>query len=200
MPGEVAESLRTGQRTQHPSRLRREIQDVAHRQARRNGHTVLDVLVPLTIDLQVQRDDQRRASRQLRALDERRIEAAVTHHIELEPEWRGRFARHFFDRTDADGGQRERHAKALCRARAEHFAVSPLHTGQPCRRNGDGHRDRLTDHRAGSTAALDIDCYALLELQVLKCRAVLTVRGFRIRTAVDIIVERLGHAPFCKQA
>jgi hypothetical protein len=74
------------QHAQAPARLGRHVEDVGERQLGRRRQAVLDVLVALAEDLQVQREHQRRAAGGLGAVDQAFDEAAVAHHVQLEPE------------------------------------------------------------------------------------------------------------------
>src|SRR6267378_4311817 len=84
---EIAERLAfSPQDIQCPGWFCQHIQKSSKRQTRRNRQAVLQVLVALTLDLQVEREHQCGALGRPGALDERGGEAAIAHHVELEPE------------------------------------------------------------------------------------------------------------------
>src|SRR5207237_8823296 len=84
---EVAERLAVSpQHVQRAGWCSKPVQKSSKRQTRRNRQAVLQVLVALALDLQVEREHQRGALRRPGALDERGGEAAIAHHVELEPE------------------------------------------------------------------------------------------------------------------
>jgi hypothetical protein len=134
--------------------------------------------VSLTLDLQVERQYQRRTAGKLGAPDQVGDEPAILHHVQLEPERPGRGRRNILDGTDAHGGQRERHAETLCGACGEDLAVRILHAGQAGRREGDRHRDRLPDHRGGEIADAEIDGHALAKMHLGEVVRVRAVRRF----------------------
>jgi hypothetical protein len=105
------------------------------------AQAVFEVFVALANDLQVQREHQCAAARGFGALNHAHHGVAVAHHVELEPKRRGGVLRHVFDGANAHGGQCERDAEFLGRARSEDFTVGVLHAGQTDRRNRDGHGD-----------------------------------------------------------
>src|SRR5262249_60200256 len=71
---------------ERPAGLGQDVERGAPGEPRRYRQSVLQIAVTLPLDLQVERKDERRTLRALRALDERGGEAAVAHHVELEPE------------------------------------------------------------------------------------------------------------------
>ena len=142
---EVDIAERAPPRAQHvrdPARADRQVERVAHGQARRHGQAVLDVHVALAAHRQVDGDEQRRAVRRLGALDHRFAEAAVAEHVELVPErLRGRLA-HVLDGADRHGGEAEPRAGGLRGARALHLAVACEQAGHAGRRDRDRQRQR----------------------------------------------------------
>src|SRR5882762_2035822 len=85
------------------------------------------VAMALAEHLQVDREHQRAALGGGGALDQRLDEAAVLHHVELEPERLAGGLRHVLDRADRHGGERERNAGRLRRATRQDLAVAVLH-------------------------------------------------------------------------
>ena len=103
--------------------------------------------------LQVDGQHQRAAFRRRGALDQRAHEAAVLHHIELEPERLVDRRRHVLDRADRHGGERERNAGRLRRAAGEDLAVAMLHAAEPDRRERERQRDLLAEDGGGEDRA-----------------------------------------------
>ena len=184
-------------RVQHvpaPVGLGGQVDEVGQRGLGGRGQAVLDVLVPLAEDLQVKRDDQRRALGGLGAVDEPLDEALVLHDVELEPERAAGVLGHVLDRADAHGGERERHPELLGGAGCEDLAVGVLHAGEPCGGQCHRHRHVLADHRVFQRAVFHVDRHALAELDLLESGFVGAVGGFRPGAGVRVVVEHARHA------
>ena len=152
----------------------------------------------LALDLQVEREHQRGALRRFRALDERGGEAAVAHHVELEPERLRHAAGHILDRADRHGGERVGHAVALGGARGEDLAVGPVEAGEADRREGHGHAHLAPEHGGAQRAPVDVDADALAQRERLQVGAVRAQRRFAVGAAIDVIENRPRH-PLLRQ-
>src|SRR5262249_59047780 len=114
---EIAEGLAPAtQDRKRPLRLGRDVDDVAELDLGRHRHAVPDVAVALAEYLQVDGKHQRAALGGGSALDQSADEAAILHHVELEPERLAYRLGHVLDRADRHGGERERNARRLGRA------------------------------------------------------------------------------------
>ena len=196
MADDVAELAPLGaQHAQAPARLGRHVDEVGNGQLRGSAHAVFQVLVALADDLQVQREHQRRAFGGLGAFDQAFDEIAVADHVNLKPERVVAGAGgHVFDRADAHGGERERHAKGLGRARRQNLTVGVLHAGQPDRGQRHRHRHRLTHHGAGELAIVHVDAHPLAQLDLLEIGFVGAVGALGPRAGIGIVVEHARHA------
>ncbi len=194
---EIAERLAfSPQDIQCPGWFFQHIQKSSKRQARRNRQAVLQVLVALALDLQVEGQHQRRTLRRTSALDERGGEAAIAHHVELEPERLRDGARDVLDRADRHRREREGDAEALGRARGQHLAVGPVEPGQAGGRERHRHRHVLAHHGGAQRAPIDVDRHALAQRQQLEVGAVGAQGGLVVRAAVDVVEDRLRDALF----
>jgi hypothetical protein len=88
------------------------------------------VLVTLAQHLQVEREHQGAATGRLGATDQALDEAAVAHHVHLEPERCLRGGGHVLDGADAHRRERERNAEGRGGARGQDLAVGMLHAGE----------------------------------------------------------------------
>ena len=201
MAVDVAElAARRGQHAGYPTRLGGQVDEVGDGRFGRGGEAVLDVLVPLSQDLQIQRDDQRAAAGGLGAVDQAFDEVAVAHHVELKPEALARVLGHVLDGADAHGRQGEGHAEGIGRAGGGDLTVGVLHAGQAggCQRHG--HRHRLADHGGGGAAAFHVDGDALLEQDALEVALVGAVGALGPAAAVGVVVEHARHAALGQHA
>ena len=193
---DVAEgaALRT-QHTQAPARLGGQVDQVGQRGLGRGAQAVLDVLVALAQYLQVQREYQRRAVGGAGAVDQAKHEIAITHDVELEPEWvaAGGLG-HILDRADAHGGEGEGHAKVPGGARGQHFAIGVLHAGQAGGGQIDRHAVVLAEQRGAGAAVFQIHRDALAELDAAEVVLVGAVGAFGVRAGIGIVVEHARHA------
>jgi hypothetical protein len=126
----------------------------------------------LSEHLQVDGQHQRAALGGGRALDQGFAEAAVLHHIELEPERLVDRAGDVLDRTNRHGRQRVRNAGGLCRTTREDLAVAMLHAGEADRRQRQRYRYRLTQDGGAEVALRDVDQDALAEFYAFEVGAV----------------------------
>src|SRR5260370_18665004 len=201
MPDDVAESApRGGEHATATAGFGREVHEVRERQFGRRRQAVLDVLVALTEDLQVERKHQGAALRCPGTLYQPLDEIAGAHTVELEPEWFGRMCGHVLDRADAHGGQGERDAELLRRARREDLAVGMLHAGQSrgCKRYRHG--DVMAHHLRARAAASHVDRYALAQLDALEVAFIGPISTFGPRAPVGVVVEHPRHTPLREHA
>ena len=139
-----------------------------------SGGTVMPFLMSLMAlpdHLQIDGQHQRAAFGRDRALDQRLDEAAVLHHVELEPERLVDRGSDILDRADRHRAQGERNAGGLRGAAGMDFAVAMLHADQPDRRQDQRHRGGLAEDRGGEVALRDVDQDALAELDLLQVGA-----------------------------
>ncbi len=122
--------------------------------------------------LEIDRKHQRAALCGGGALDQSADEAAVLHHVELEPERLVDRLRHVFDRADRHGGERERNARRLRRPAGQNLAVAMLHAAEPDRRERERKRNLLTHDCGGEIALRYVDQHALAQLDALEVLAV----------------------------
>ena len=127
-------------------------------------------------------------------------EAAVAHHVELEPERCRRVRGDVLDRADAHRRQRERHAELLGRARGQDLAIGVLHAGETGRREGHRHGGGLAGQGRGQRAVLHVDRDALAQLDAREVALVLAVGGLRPGARVGVVVEHARHAPLREAA
>ncbi len=114
------------------------------------------------------REHQRAAFGRRGALDQRFDEAAIAHHVELEPERLAVACGHVLDRADRHGRERERDAGGLRGTAGENLAVAVLHAAQPDRRERERQRDFLAEDGGGELALRHVDQHALAQLDVLE--------------------------------
>jgi len=165
--------------------------DVFQREFRRRGQAVADVLVPLAEYLQIHGQHQRRAFGGLCAIDE----AAVPHHVKLEPEGRARILGDVLDQADAHGREGEGNAEHFRRLGRLDLAVGDLHAGGPRRRERDRHGDRNAEHVGFERPPFQVHRDALTQLDRLKIAVVLTIGGFGPAARIGIVEEHFRHAP-----
>ncbi len=204
-PLEVADQIAEGaalaaQHAGDPGRLGREIDQLRQRPFRRHRHAVLDVRMALPDHLQVDGQHQRAAFGRDRALDQRLDEAAVLHHVELEPERLVDGGGDVLDRADRHRAQGEGNAGGLRGAAGVNFAVAVLHADQPDRRQDQRHRRGLAEDRGGEIALRDVDQDALAELDRLQVVDIGAQRVLGIGAAIGIVEEGLGHAALVQLA
>ena len=154
----------------------------------------------LALHLQIDGEYQRAALRRDGALDERLREAAVLHHIELEPERLRGSRRHVLDRADRHGREAEGNAGLLGGAGGEDLAIGILHAGEAGRGERQRQRRRLADDRRRGRAVGNIDHDALAQLQRLEIGAVRLQRLLGIGAAVAIFEEGARHAALRHQS
>ena len=201
MAGEVAEGAAlAAQHAGDPGRLGGEIDQFRQRPFRRHRHAVLDVLVALPDHLQVDGQHQRAAFGGDRALDQRLDEAAVLHHVELEPERLVDGGRDVLDRADRHRALGEGNAGGLRGAAGVNLAVAMLHAEQADRRQDQRQRGGLAEDRGRQVALGDVDQDALAELDLLQIVVVGAQRVLGIGAAIGIVEERLRHAALVQQA
>ena len=150
--------------------------------------------MPLALDLQVEREHERRALRRFRTLDEGGGEAAIAHDVELEPERLAGAFGHVLDRADRHRGERERHAECIGGARCKDLAIGPVETEEPHRRERHRHRCFAAEQRDLRRALVDVDADALPQTDGLEVRAVGTQRAFAVSAAVDVLEDRARNA------
>ena len=184
-----------GENLLHPARLRRNVEDVRDRHARRHREAVLHVTMTLAEHLQVHGEDQRAAVRGGGARDQLGDELAVAHHVELEPERLAGLRRDVLDRGDRHGGETEGDAHGIRSARGVDFAVGMLHAEEPHRRDRERQRDRLAEQRACGRALRHVGQDALLEFDRLEVAPVRGERLLLIGAAFRIVDEHARHTP-----
>ena len=106
----------------------------------------------LTQKLQIHCNYDGRAFSVFRALKQPRHEIIVFERVDLKPEGFAGMFRHIFDRADRHSREGERHAKFFCGTRRFDLAISALHTRQPNRGQGHGHRHIMANHGRGCAA------------------------------------------------
>ena len=147
MTGEIAEGAALAlQHAGHPGRLGGEIDELRQRPFRRHRHAVLDVGMALADHLEIDGQHERAAFRRDRALDQLLDEAAVLHHVELEPERLLDIGGDVLDRADRHRRLRERDAGGLRGAAGVDLAVAMLHAEQADGRQISG----MVEARRGS--------------------------------------------------
>ena len=162
-----------------PLRAQREIHHIEQCRFRRRGKAVFNIAVALAEYLQIGRQNQRRAIRRFRPLDEVFHKFAVTHHIQLEPERLAGIFRYILNRTNGHGGKRKRHAEFLRRFRRENLAIGIHHAGKTGGGDSDRHFYRLANHRRLQRAVSHIDQHALLEFDGVKIAGIVVQRTLR---------------------
>jgi hypothetical protein len=147
VPGEVAEAASSPPKDAiGPARSARPVDQVAEIQRWRHRKPVLDVGMPLPCDLKAQGQRQGAAPGGDGALHQRPGEAAVLHHIKLEPERPVHRLGHVLDGADGQRPQRVGHARRRGRAGRQDLAVAVLHPPDATGRKGDGQRHPLVQH------------------------------------------------------
>ena len=142
---EIAEGAAlAAQHAGHPGRLGGEIEELRQRPFRRHRHAVLDVGMALPDHLQIDGQHQRAAFGRDGALDQRLDEAAVLHHVQLEPERLVDIGGDILDRADRHRAQRVGNAGGLRGAAGVDLAVADT----ACRSDPTG--ARISGSAAGS--------------------------------------------------
>ena len=172
-----------------PGRLGHDVENVLKLDLRRHGQSVAHVDVALAEHLQIDGQHQRAAFRCRRALDQLANEAAVAHHIELEPERLVDRRRHVLDRIDRHGGQRVGNAGRLRRAAGHDLAVAVHHAAEPDRPERERHRHRFTQDGRRGAALVDVAQDALTQLDLLEIGAVGAQRLLVVGARVGVIEE-----------
>ena len=127
-------------------------------------------------------------------LDQRFAEAAILHHVELEPERLLDIGGDVLDRTDRHGRQRVGDAGGLGGTAGENFAVADLHAGRADRAPGSAACLPASPRMVGALVAHgDVDEDALTEFQRLEVGAVGAQRLLGVGAVIDIVEERLRH-------
>ena len=199
--GEVAEGAAlAAQHAGDPGRLGGEVEQFRQRPFRRHRHAVLDVLMALPDHLQIDGQHQRAAFGRDRALDQRLDEAAVLHHVELEPERLVDGGCDILDRADRHRALGEGNAGGLRCAAGVDLAVAMLHAEQADRRQDQRHRGGLAEDRGREIALGDVDQDALAELDLLQVVGIGAQRVLGIGAAVGIVEKRLGNAALVQLA
>ncbi len=194
MADDIAESAALGVEHFHaPFGLGSQINPVFQSRFRRRGEAVFDVFMTLAEHLQIGSQNQRRAIGRLRAANQVFHKFLIAHHIKLKPERRAGIFRHVFNRANRHGRQRKRHAEFFRRTRRQNLAVGMLHAGEAGGRNRRRHAHILADHFGCQAAAFHIHQHFLAEFDVLKIGGVFTIRGFRPRAGIGIIVKHFRH-------
>ena len=192
---QVAEGVASGAgHAQAPARLGQQVDDVAQRWPRWRGQAVFQIFVALADHLQVEREHQRAALRNLAAVDHAGHGLAVAHHVELEPERRARVLRNVLDRADAHRAQRERDAELLGRAGSVDFAIGMLHAGQAHRGDADRHLGVDTHHLGRGAAVLHVHRDTLAQLDLLEIAGVGAVGALGPAARIGVVVEHARHA------
>ena len=143
--------------------------------------------------LQIDGQHQRAAFGGDRAFDQRFDEAAVLHHVELEPERLVDRGRDILDRADRHRALGKGNAGGLRGAAGVDLAVAMLHAEQSDRREDQRQRGGLAENRGGQIALGDVDQDALAKLDLLQIVAVGAQRFLGIGAAIRIVEERLRH-------
>ena len=115
-------------------------------------------------------------------------EAAVLHHVELEP---GRLSGggNFADRAHAHGGQAERHTRRFRRPRRLGLAAPSVHAGQTDRSQDYRHRQLLAEHHGGELQFRDIAQDALAQGYRFDIRDVRPQGRLGVGAAVDVVEQ-----------
>ena len=194
MPDDIAEAVAPGAEHAHrPARLGCHIEDIRQGQLGRRRQAVDQILVPLAEDLQVQGQHQRIHTGGLGALDQSLDEAAVTHHIQLEPERLADMLGDVFQGTDAHGRQGVAQAECGGGAGGENLAIGVLHAGQAGGCQGHRHGHVLADHGGADRALIDIARHPLAEFDPGKIAFVGPVGALSPGTRIGVIVEHPWH-------
>ena len=122
-------------------------------------------------------------------------EAAILEHVELEPDRARALRLHFFERADRHGGKREGHAMGSRSARGLHFTAAGIHPGQPNRREHDRQGHVFAKQGGGGGQPAHVAQHVLADAQRLEIGLVPPQRGFRTRSAVDIVKQKRRQAP-----
>ena len=192
--GEIAEGLALAlEDGERPGRLGRDVDEVLDLDLRRHGQAVAHVVVALAEHLQIDRQHQRAAFRRRGALDQLADEAAVAHHVELEPERLVDRAGHVLDRIDRHGRQRVGDAGRLRRAAGHDLAVAVHHAAEPDRAERERHRHRLAQDGGRGAALVDVHQHALAQLDALHVGAVGAQRLLVVGAGVGVFEEHLRH-------
>ncbi|EKD59847.1 MAG: hypothetical protein ACD_54C01099G0001 [uncultured bacterium] len=192
---DVAEgAARRAQHAQRPGGFGSDVDQVRQRQFWRRGQAVFQILVALAEDLQIERQHQRRAVGLAGALDDGINEIFVLHHIELEPERRGRMFDNVFDRADRHGGQGERHPERCGGAGGLDLTIRVLHAGRSHRGQRHRHRNRGADHADRAAAPGQIAGNALAQADLGEIGGVFTEGLFGVAARFRVIVEHLRRA------
>ena len=101
------------QHAREPTRTHENLPGVTRRQPCRHRQPVLRILASQRLHGQIEGDHERRAAGLARTRDQRLVEAAISHQVQLEPEVALYRGAHVFDGTDRHGAQAEGHAGAL---------------------------------------------------------------------------------------
>ena len=195
MAHDIAEEAALGlQHLEAPADLGGEVQDRRRRQLGRRAQAVLDVLVALTHDLQIDRDDQRGTLGILGPREQALHEIVVAQRVDLEPERGLGMAGDILDRADREGREREGDAEFLGRAGGLDLAIGRLH---PAKSHGA---------RATGIAYSCPTIFALVERlsmstairwrrrNLVEIGTVVAEGLFGPTAGLGVVVEHLGHA------
>jgi hypothetical protein len=149
--------------------------------------------VALAQNLQIDSEHEGAAPRRDRALDQRADEAAILHHIELEPERLADRFRHVLDRADRHRAEAKRNAGRVRRAAGQNLPVAVLHATESDRREGDRKLGRLADNGRSELPLRYVDEHPLAQPQALEIVAVGSQRFLRVGAVIGIFEERPGN-------
>ncbi|MNV60779.1 hypothetical protein D3C71_1532540 [compost metagenome] len=121
-------------------------------------------------------------------------EAAVLEHIQLEPHRPVDRRRHFLDRADRDGGQRERNPAARRRPRRLHFTAARVHAGQPDRGQRHRHRQAFAEQLRFQAQIGHVAQDALAQCDVRQIRDIAFQGVLGIRAAIDVVEQERRQA------
>ena len=178
-----------------PARTHEDFPRIGRRQSRRNGESVLRVAAPQRLQGQIEREHECGAARFARTRDQRLVESAIAHEIQLEPEVAVHRCTHVFDRADGHGAQAERHAGRLRGSRRLDLAVPMKEPGEPGRRQRDGHLPWLAEHGGGDRKPRHVDHDALTQLYGAQVVAIARPRQLVVGAAVDVVEQGARNAP-----
>ncbi|CAH0233310.1 hypothetical protein SRABI106_02233 [Rahnella aquatilis] len=143
---------------------------------------------------------QRFNPRRLRAFQRIAHETPVFQHIKLEPHRPVDGRCNLFNRTDRDGGKRERNAFFRRRACSLHFAASRVHTGQTDRCQHDGHRQFFAKQLCLKTEIGHVFEDALTQGDVGQIGGITSECMLVVSAAVDVMKQEWRQFTFCRGA
>ena len=145
----------------------------------------------------VYREDQRRDTGCLCALQRVLHEAAVLEHIELKPHGPLDLGGHLFDGADRDGRQGKWNAFLICSHGGLHFAAAGVHTRQAHGRQRHRQRQLFTKQLDAGIELAHVLEHALAQCDIGQVADIAAQCFFRVGTAVDVVKQKWGQALLC---